>query len=114
MSEALARDYCVESVWLEEDSRTTWENAAFSRAMMQERGVNKIYLVTHAWHMPRPCSSFEQVGFEVNSAPTSYAGSLLTSSGLLAWLPRAQALRATRWALHERVGDVWYRLRHYD
>lgn len=113
MADVLAQDYGIAPVWLEEKSRTTWENAQFSRPMMQARQVDTIYLVTHAWHMPRAVECFENVGFKVIPASTSYVGSLLQPTGIQAWLPSATALLATNRALHEWIGQVWYRVRHF-
>ena len=38
---------------LEEDSRNTLENAAFSAKLLNERGIRHVLLVTSALHMPR-------------------------------------------------------------
>ncbi|MBW4474166.1 MAG: YdcF family protein [Stenomitos rutilans HA7619-LM2] len=46
-------------------SRTTWENAVFTKAVLQPQGVQRILLVTDAPHLWRSLLIFEQVGFQV-------------------------------------------------
>lgn len=50
---------------LEAKSRNTWENAVFTRALLQPRPGQRYLLVTSAWHMPRSMGVFRQAGFEV-------------------------------------------------
>jgi len=42
--------------------RETWENAAFTARMLRRENVDKILLVTHAWHMPRAKVAFAAAG----------------------------------------------------
>ena len=46
-------------------SRTTWENAVFTKAALQPQGAEQILLVTDAPHLWRSLLIFEQVGFQV-------------------------------------------------
>jgi uncharacterized SAM-binding protein YcdF (DUF218 family) len=46
-------------------SKTTWENAVFTKALLQPRGVKQILLVTDLPHLWRSLLIFEQVGFQV-------------------------------------------------
>jgi uncharacterized SAM-binding protein YcdF (DUF218 family) len=46
-------------------SKTTWENAVFTKAVLQPRGIKQILLVTDAPHLWRSLLIFEQVGFQV-------------------------------------------------
>ncbi|MBW4583277.1 MAG: YdcF family protein [Tildeniella nuda ZEHNDER 1965/U140] len=46
-------------------SRTTWENAVFTKALLQPQGVKQILLVTDVPHLWRSLLIFEQVGFQV-------------------------------------------------
>ncbi len=96
---AMARGQQQDIRWLDDQSRDTAENARFMRQMLQADGVRKIALVTHAWHMPRSLSHFEQAGFDVLPAPTGFV--LPVSRPLLEWLPSAQGLLASHWVLRE-------------
>lgn len=110
MAEALIRDFVVNVRWQEAGSRTTWENAGNSRALLKPEGVDRILLVTTASHMRRARMAFEHAGFTVRSAPTDFADfSRLPLA--LQLVPSAQALLYSRQALHEYIGLVWYGLK---
>lgn len=109
MWDALRKDFGVETRWVEITSRNTLENARHSRAILQPYGIDRILLVTHAWHMRRAQSVFEQAGFHVIPAPTAFITRQPWSA--LDFLPSAQGLMQSRLALHEWLGIVWYRLR---
>ncbi len=109
MKTVLEQEFGVPVRWVESGSRTTWENARESRRILAAEGIDTILLVTHAWHMPRARYAFEQAGFRVVPAGTRFHrgdGSLLRDV-----LPDARALQESRYALHELIGLIWYRLR---
>lgn len=109
MKAVLESEWRVPVQWAERASRTTLENARLSHTMLAAAGVNRIYLVTHAWHMPRARYAFERVGFEVVPAPTRFpTGYKLT---LLDFMPQAYALRDSGFFFHEALGWLWYRLK---
>ncbi|TXF10474.1 YdcF family protein [Pelomicrobium methylotrophicum] len=108
MKEALEADFGVPVRWTEEGARNTLENALRSKELLGAAGVTRILLVTHAVHMPRARLAFEAAGFEVVPAPTGYAAHL--AGDVFDWMPRADALLATRIVLHEAIGYGWYRL----
>ncbi|HSM98747.1 MAG TPA: ElyC/SanA/YdcF family protein, partial [Gallionella sp.] len=68
-----------------------------------------IYLVTHAWHMPRSAEIFRRAGFEVVEAPTAYTTRYRTD--LLSFLPQAGSLYGSRIFMHEVIGLLWYRVK---
>ena len=59
-------------VILENRSRNTQENAAFSAALVQPKPGERWLLVTSAWHMPRAIGCFRQAGFTVDAFPVDY------------------------------------------
>ncbi|HQF71891.1 MAG TPA: YdcF family protein, partial [Promineifilum sp.] len=61
-----------EALWLEAESRNTYENALYSQEMLAEAGLNDILLVTSAMHMPRSRAIFARQGFDVIPAPTDF------------------------------------------
>jgi uncharacterized SAM-binding protein YcdF (DUF218 family) len=107
MRDALAADFRAVPRWVEGESLNTRENAVNAQALLAADSVRRIYLVTHAWHMPRARRAFEQAGLEVVPAPTGYTS--ITPSPV-AWVPSAQALRDTHLAMREWLGRAWYRL----
>ncbi|MCK9200461.1 MAG: YdcF family protein [Gallionella sp.] len=109
MKAALEQDFRVPVRWTEEASDNTYENAYRSRQMLQAQDIRRIYLVTHAWHMPRAAEVFRRAGFEVVEAPMAFTTRYRTD--LLAFLPRADSLRDSRIFVHELIGLLWYRVR---
>jgi len=109
MAVALREDFGVPVRWIEPRSRDTFENAAYSAVMLREDGVRRILLVTDAMHMPRSRTAFEHEGMEVVSAPTMFFGDQARSLG--SWVPSAEGMRRSWYALYELMGIVWYRVR---
>jgi len=77
---------------LEGSARNTYENATFTRDMVNPKPGDTWLLVTSAYHMPRAMGVFRKAGFNVTPAPTDYrtrdAGDLMlffsrASRGLL-------------------------------
>ena len=109
MAIALREDFGVPVKWIEARSRDTFENATFSAAMLRQDGVHRILLVTDAMHMPRSRRVFEHAGLEVVEAPTMFFGDQARSSS--AFVPSAEGMRRSWYALYELIGLAWYRVR---
>ena len=109
MKQVLVQEFNVPVQWTEGASDNTLENARLSRQLLQQAGINRIYLVTHAWHMPRAVQAFQSAGFQVVPAPTAYTTRYQTD--LLAFVPNAYALRDSRIFMHELIGMLWYQLK---
>ncbi len=109
MKQVLEQEFNVPVRWTENASDNTLENALLSRQMLQQASIARIYLVTHAWHMPRALQSFQIAGFEVIPAPTAFTTRYRTD--LLAFVPNASALRNSRIFMHELIGMLWYWLK---
>jgi uncharacterized SAM-binding protein YcdF (DUF218 family) len=113
-------DVPEEALWLERDSRNTYENALYSRTILEEAGVETILLVTSALHMPRSVGLFERQGVKVIPAPADYIVSATdwhtlwhagAAGQVLNLLPSAENLDYTTQALKEYIGLFVYRLR---
>ena len=111
MKQVLEEDFNIPVRWVEGQSRTTWENARYAKDILAKEGITQIYLVTHAWHMPRSEFAFRHFGFEVIAAPTSFNNTSELDPDASTWLPEARALRGSYFALHEIVGLLWYRVK---
>jgi len=109
MRAALEQDFRVPVRWTEDDSANTYENAHYSFRILQQASIRKVYVVTHAWHMPRAAEVFRRAGFDVVEAPLAYATRYRTD--LLAFLPRADSLRDSSIVVHELIGLLWYQVR---
>lgn len=108
MADSLAQDFAVNARWLESDSRTTWENAQYTAKILQAEGIQRVVLVTHAWHMPRSRWSFEQFGLQVISAPVGFLSGA-NQRPLNGWLPESKAMWQNTALLNEAIGSVLYR-----
>jgi len=109
MKSVLEQEFKVPVRWIEDASVNTLENARYSYQVLQKAGIKRIYLVTHAWHMPRSILAFRSAGFEVVPAPTAFTTRYRTD--LLSFVPGADALCNSRVFMHEMIGLLWYRLK---
>jgi len=109
MRASLEQDFRIPVRWAEGASDNTFENARYSFQTLQKAGIKKIYLVTHAWHMPRSADVFRRTGFEVVEAPAAFTTRYRID--LLAFLPRAESLRDSKFFVHEVIGLLWYRVK---
>ena len=112
MKQVLAQDFLALVPWEEKESRTTYENAIYSKKMLEKEGITHIILVTHAMHMPRAIEAFEKAGFTVIPAPMGY-NTASDSPTLLGLLPSVYSLLNMHDLMHELIGRLWYRLRYY-
>lgn len=93
----------AQAMVLEEKSRNTRENAAFSATLLKARGIRHVLLVTSALHMSRALALFSAQGLQPDPAPTDFEANL-SPPGFLAWLPDAAALDGSGRAMKELVG----------
>jgi uncharacterized SAM-binding protein YcdF (DUF218 family) len=104
MKEVLEKEFAVKVRWTESASRDTAENASFSAPILKNDGIQRIVLVSHAWHLPRAVAAFERQGLTVIAAPTGFTRD--SPSLLENLLPSAFALEKSRTALNEWLGRV--------
>lgn len=112
MAAVLRDEFGVADVWLEAQSRTTAENAVFTKEMLASKQVDRVFLVTHAAHMPRSVAVFRHVGLDVIPAPTRFFSRDPNHKLWRSMVPGAGSLELARAALHEWIGQAWYALRH--
>lgn len=112
MAETLEREFGIEVAGIEDQSKTTRENAELSVPMLQNDGIEHALVVTHAWHMPRAMESFEREGLRVTAAPTILTRRLNAEdqAQFSDWLVGVHAFRSNYFALHEYLGRAWYQL----
>lgn len=109
MKAVLDREFQAPVQWVEQASRNTLENARLSYSVLHSAGIQRIYLVTHAWHMPRAQLAFQHYGFHVIPAGTGYVTRYKLTP--LDFLPNASALHNSSLVFHEAIGIGWYHLR---
>jgi uncharacterized SAM-binding protein YcdF (DUF218 family) len=59
-------------VVLEKESRTTEENATYTRKLIAEKPGQRWLLVTSAWHMPRAMGLYRKAGLDVEAYPVDF------------------------------------------
>jgi len=94
---------------MERRSRNTYENAEFSKNLVNPKPGERWLLVTSAFHMPRSVGLFRKAGFAVEPFPVDWrVGDIrdLASFALLG----AEGLSRTDTAMREWLGLVAYRL----
>ena len=97
---------------LEQGSRNTHENAAFTAQIVQPKPGERWLLVTSAWHMPRAMGCFRTAGFPVTAYPVDYrTGGTRDALQLHGFA--SEGLQALDIAVKEWVGLVAYKLAGY-
>ena len=93
---------------VERDSRNTWENALFSRRLVQPHPGETWILVTSAFHMPRAVGIFRKLDWPVIPWPVGYK----TQGGIVNVIDinLPHELRLLDLAVHEWAGLVTYHL----
>lgn len=107
--QVLEHNFKTPTNWLDTKSQNTYQNAIYSQKILMKYGISRVYLVTSAWHMPRAMWAFKRMGFDPIAAPTDYQLASESGRAISPWLPSAQSLHLSNFALHEYVGSQWYR-----
>jgi uncharacterized SAM-binding protein YcdF (DUF218 family) len=91
---------------LESHSRDTYENAVFTRRLIDPAPGERWLLVTSGWHMPRAIGCFRKAGFPVEAWTVDYR-----TSGRIDLWPNSNltvGLRQIDFATREYVGLLMY------
>lgn len=104
------RDFGRPLKWQEAQSRDTRENANRSVEMLSAQGIERIVLVTHAYHIPRARDNFaraiteRKLTIELVPAPMGVAASMPLRT--IDFLPTRHGFSETRLVLHEWLGRL--------
>jgi uncharacterized SAM-binding protein YcdF (DUF218 family) len=91
---------------LETASANTWQSAQAVRELLPE-STSRIALASSALHLPRAMLAFERAGFEV--CPLVLNRHYMAVTGWTTLLPQSSSLAKSESALHEIIGEVFYR-----
>lgn len=92
----------------EDRARNTYENAAFTKALIHPSPGERWILITSAVNMPRAVGCFRQVGWDPIPYPTDYKGELATF--LRTGTPISAYLDEISLAVHEWIGLAVYHM----
>ncbi len=112
MARVMEEELGVRPRWVEKESPNTHYHAVYCRDLLRDAGIERIYLVTHFWHMPRAVAAFGEAGVEVVPAPMGFADSERDWYDPRWALPGVAPLYASSLVFHEWIGLLWYRLRY--
>jgi uncharacterized SAM-binding protein YcdF (DUF218 family) len=74
MPATLTRSFGITPLWVESQSRDTYENAQLSARILLPLGIKHVILVTTSTHEWRAAHEFMAAGFEVYPAPAGDVG----------------------------------------
>jgi uncharacterized SAM-binding protein YcdF (DUF218 family) len=103
-------DVAPEDIVVENHSSSTYENALFTRELLDQQPRQRLFLVTSASHMWRSERCFRRQGLEVLPAPCEFHARNLKMS-ITSVLPSAGGMQGVNDASHEWLGLAWYWLR---
>lgn len=98
------------AILLERKSRTTHENALFTRDIWVREGFKSGLLVTSASHMPRALAAFQRVGLNLTPATVDVLAGQGNFSSFYELIPSGDAVRVTTYAAREWIGRIGYAL----
>jgi uncharacterized SAM-binding protein YcdF (DUF218 family) len=100
---------------VENKSRNTWENAIFSRQIVDSLQKNATcLLVTSALHMPRSKACYDKAGLPTTIYPTDYYSQKHDNLLELFFEPSTSKLYAWEALLHEWIGVITYKIKGYN
>ncbi len=103
----------------EPNSLNTYQNAAYTKKILEQRSINKVILITSAFHMPRSVAIFRRQQIDIIPAPTDFfitehilqKYDYSPESKIIGFFPSAGSLDRTTKIIKEYIGIVVYRLR---
>ncbi|MBP1963693.1 YdcF family protein [Paenibacillus aceris] len=92
------------SIYLDDTSRNTEENALHTQAMLTEKGWQHPVLITSAFHMARSVKQFQKLKVDIVPYPTDYLSQQKQVLSISKFVPSASGLSNTSIALKEYLG----------
>jgi uncharacterized SAM-binding protein YcdF (DUF218 family) len=92
---------------IEDQSRSTYENAVQSTHLLKQSGIDKAVLVTDAVDMYRAMCCFRKQGAALTPSPCHFRATSF-KCGVLDFIPNAGAARNWQRVAHEYLGTLWY------
>ncbi len=103
-----------EDIIVEPDSKNTYENAVFTKEILEEKYPNaRCLLITAAWHMRRSQACFDKADVKYTPFSVDHIGEQprLVPASLI--IPNSETIWRWEVLIKEMVGSVAYKLRGY-
>ena len=98
----------ISRITFERDSRNTYENALFSKTLINPRPNQRWVLITSGYHMPRSMDIFCKIGWAMTPYPVDFQTSG-RNSFRIDWNPQG-SLSLISIGIKERIGLIAYRV----
>lgn len=93
-------------IYLETQSKNTYENAEYTEKLVAAHKIKQVFLVTSGFHMKRAQLYFNYFGMPVIELPSDYL------SARISWLPLSYNFFMTDLAWHEVLGVIEFKYVH--
>jgi uncharacterized SAM-binding protein YcdF (DUF218 family) len=90
--------------------QNTEDEAKAVRELLTRENLNRIILVTSAFHMPRAKNLFEKQGLEVQPYPVDFKIEA-NNRTVLDYLPSARAMKEVEFSIRELLGRAYYQVK---
>jgi uncharacterized SAM-binding protein YcdF (DUF218 family) len=97
-------------IQITKEVQNTEDEAKAVKELLTPKDLNKIILVTSAFHMPRAKRLFEKQGFVVEPYPVDFKVEA-NAITILDFLPSAFAMKNFEFALRELLGRAYYKIK---
>lgn len=103
-----------EDIIVEGESRNTYENAVFSKRILEEQNINGNYLlITSAWHMYRAKACFDKAGLSYTPYSVDFASVKDSYRPNKLFFPNPMVIGKWGYFIKEWVGLVAYKMKGY-
>jgi len=97
-------------IQITKEVQNTEDEAKAVRELLPKDQLNRIILVTSAFHMQRSKSLFEEQGFEVQAYPVDFKAEA-NKITMLNFLPSAYAMTKFEFSIRELLGRAYYKIK---
>lgn len=104
MQVSLERDFGVQTKWVDEAAKDTYDNAHDSARILRAAGITRLVLITSDTHMERAAQEFEAAGLSIVPAPADVWAR--REIGSMRYVPTASGLLRSNAAVYALAGEA--------
>jgi len=101
MQVSLSRDFGVQTKWVDDVAKDTYDNAHDSARILRAAGITRVVLVTSDTHLWRAAHEFDAAGLSIVPAPAD----VWAPREIMRYFPTATGLMRSYDAVYELVGE---------